>query len=112
LPSPLYTALKGRCPACGEGPLFSGLLAVHDRCEHCNLSLREHEKGDGPAILTIFLVGALTTALAAGVELGWAPPYWVYVVIWPPLILGLSLFFLRFFKALIIAAQYRHLGLK
>jgi uncharacterized protein (DUF983 family) len=110
--SPLQAALKARCPACGVGKLYDGLLAVTERCSHCNLSLKEHEKGDGPAFFAIVVVGFVTTALAAWVEMAYAPPYWLHALLWPPVILVLSLWMLRFFKALIIAVQYRHMGLK
>ncbi len=110
--SPLLVALKGRCPACGKGKLFAGLLAVADYCSQCNISLKEHEKGDGPAFFAIVVVGFVVTFLAAWVEFTYQPSYGVHALLWPPLILVLSLYLLRFFKALIIIVQYRHMGLK
>lgn len=110
--SPLQVALSWRCPECGKGKLFAGVLAVAERCGACGLSLKEHEKGDGPAVFVITLVGFLVSAMAAWVELEYAPPYWLHAVLWVPLVLLFSLYFLRFFKALIVAVQYNHLGLK
>jgi len=37
-----------------------------------------------------------------------APPYWVHLVVWPPLILGVALGLLRPVKAFFVAQQYRH----
>src|SRR5262245_51044181 len=106
------TVFSPRCPACHKGRLFSGLLAVADRCDVCHVSFQEHEKGDGPAFFVIIVVGFIVTALAAAVELAYQPPYWLHALLWPPLIIVLSLWLLRFFKAAIIGAQYRHMGLK
>ena len=52
-------ALLGRCPRCGRGPLFSGLLRVRETCPTCGLDLRAHDSGDGPAVAGIFVVCAL-----------------------------------------------------
>ncbi len=30
-------ALRLRCPHCGEGKLFRGLITMHHQCEHCGL---------------------------------------------------------------------------
>jgi uncharacterized protein (DUF983 family) len=78
----------------------------------CHVSLKEHEQGDGPAFFAICAAGGIVTALAGWVEFKYEPPYWVHAALWAPLIIILCLYFLRFFKALIIALQYRHLGLK
>lgn len=106
--SPLRTAITLRCPACGVGRLYNGLLAVADACTACGLSFAGHEKGDGPAFFVIIVAGFAVTGLAAWVELAYMPPYWLHALLWPPLIVVLCLYLLRFFKALIIAAQFLH----
>ncbi|MBV8938817.1 MAG: DUF983 domain-containing protein [Alphaproteobacteria bacterium] len=111
-PSLLAVALLQRCPACGKGKLFDGLLNVTERCGVCHLSLKEHEKGDGPAFFAIVAVGFIVTGLAGYVEYAYQPPYWLHAVLWLPLIVILSLYFLRVFKAWLIAMQYRHMGIK
>ena len=37
-------ALACRCPACGEAPLFNGVLAVKPSCPACGLDLRAHDE--------------------------------------------------------------------
>jgi uncharacterized protein (DUF983 family) len=49
--------LKGRCPACGEGKMFWRYLKVSDRCPKCDLDLSNYPADDGPAYLTILLIG-------------------------------------------------------
>jgi uncharacterized protein (DUF983 family) len=31
----LSAVLRQRCPVCLEGPMFSGLITMYDRCPHC-----------------------------------------------------------------------------
>ena len=106
--SPFRAGLRCRCPRCATGPLFSGFLAVADRCTACGLDLQAADSGDGPAVFVIFLVGPVVVGLALWVEVVFAPPYWVHMVLWGPAILAGSLALLRPFKATLIALQYRH----
>jgi uncharacterized protein (DUF983 family) len=96
------------CPACGKGKLFKSLLTVADGCSECGLSFTGHEQGDGPAFLSVLLIGALTGIFAAIVEIKFAPPFWLHALIWIPFVIGGSLFSLRLCKAAIVAAQYRY----
>jgi uncharacterized protein (DUF983 family) len=106
--SPIATGLACRCPRCGRGPLFTGLLKLRERCSACGLDFAWADSADGPAIFVIFIVGALATLLALLVEAWFEPAYWVHMVLWPPVILGGSLLLLRPAKGILIALQYRH----
>ncbi|HZT50584.1 MAG TPA: DUF983 domain-containing protein [Stellaceae bacterium] len=107
-PSLLQAALGCRCPRCGTGRLYEGLLTVAARCSHCGLDLRAQDAGDGPAVFVVFILGALVVGLAILVEVLFAPPLWVHVVLWTPVILGGAIAMLRPLKAGLIALQYRH----
>jgi uncharacterized protein (DUF983 family) len=106
--SVLAAALGCRCPRCGEGPLYDGLLDVAAACSRCGLDLRAQDAGDGPAVFVILILGAVVVGLAILVEVLFAPPIWVHVVLWTPLVLGGSIVLLRWLKAGLIALQYRH----
>jgi len=106
--SPFRAGLTCRCPRCGRGRLFRGFLDVADRCEVCGLDFRSHDSGDGPAVFIILILGFVVVGLALWLELTFAPPLWVHLVLWFPLILGGSIGLLRPFKATLIALQYRH----
>jgi uncharacterized protein (DUF983 family) len=105
--SPLAAALHCRCPRCGRGKLYDGLLSVAPRCAQCDLDLSAQDAGDGPAVFVVLLLGALVVGLAIVVEIVFAPPLWVHVVLWTPVIFGGAIFLLRLLKAGLIAAQYR-----
>lgn len=54
--------LQHHCPACGKGRLFRKYLKVSERCEACDHELGRYPADDGPAYLTILLVGHLIVA--------------------------------------------------
>jgi len=107
-PSALAAGLRGRCPACGRGPLFQGFLAVRARCPTCDTDLSAQDSGDGPVAFIVLLVGAVVVTLALLSEVAWQPPVWLHLVLWLPLTVILVLALMRPFKATLIALQYKH----
>jgi uncharacterized protein (DUF983 family) len=53
----LLRGWRRRCPNCGSGPLMRGYLSVRDACPVCGEELHHHRADDGPAYLTILIVG-------------------------------------------------------
>jgi uncharacterized protein (DUF983 family) len=107
----LSAALAGRCPRCGRGRLFDGLLSIAPRCAECGLDLSAQDAGDGPAVFVILLLGAIIVGLAAAVEIAFAPPIWVHIAIFVPLTVIGAIALLRPLKAGLIFLQYRYRGL-
>jgi len=105
------TALRCRCPRCGKGKLYDGLLSVAPRCHACGLDLAAQDAGDGPAVFVVLILGAIVVGLALLVEVLFAPPLWLHVLLWTPVILGGAIALLRPLKAGLIAIQYRHRAL-
>lgn len=54
--------LAHRCPECGEGRIYRGYLKIEETCEVCGHRLGAYHADDGPAYLTILLVGHLVVA--------------------------------------------------
>jgi uncharacterized protein (DUF983 family) len=106
--SAVRAALGCRCPRCGRGKLFAGLLKVRAACEVCGLDLSAQDAGDGPAVFVIFFLGLIVVGLAAWVEMKFSPPIWIHLVLWTPFIIGGAVVMLRPLKAGLIAMQYRH----
>ena len=106
--STAYVTFKGRCPACGLGKLYSGLLTINECCNVCGLNLAEREQGDGPAFLAILLVGALTAIGATVMDMKLEPPLWVHATIWIPFVFIGSIVSLRWLKAWLIIVQYQY----
>jgi uncharacterized protein (DUF983 family) len=100
--------LRGRCPQCGEGHLFSGFLTMRPRCDKCGLDYSFADAGDGPAIFVILIGGFIVVFAALITEVLYQPPFWLHAVLWLPLILLVTLLPLRLLKGLLIDLQYHH----
>jgi uncharacterized protein (DUF983 family) len=98
--------LRGRCPNCGRGHMFSRFLKVADRCPVCSEELFHQRADDFPAYLVIVLVGHTIVPLALLVETEFAPALWLQVALWVPLTGLLSLTLLQPIKGAVVAMQW------
>lgn len=103
---PINAGLKARCPRCGEGRLFSGVLSVRPKCGVCGLDYSFADAGDGPAVFVILIIGFIVVGLALWLETSFGPPLWVHFLLWVPLIFVLALTALRLIKGVLITLQY------
>ncbi|MDD7911296.1 MULTISPECIES: DUF983 domain-containing protein [Pseudovibrio] len=106
--NPISTGLRCKCPRCGEGQLFRGMLKLREACPVCGLSYASADSGDGPAVFVIMIIGFVVVGLVLLVELAYQPPIWVHMALWLPLTVGLALGLLRPLKGLLIVLQYKH----
>lgn len=106
--SSVATGLRCKCPRCGKGKLYRGLLAVADRCSECGLDYSRLNADDGAAFFIIVAYSALIIPLAVWVEFTFDPPFWLHVVIWLPVISGGAIALMRPLKAWLIAQHYKH----
>ena len=67
----LWRGFLGACPACGKGQLYWRYLKVNGRCEACDTDLARYPADDGPAYLTILVIGHLVVA-----------PMLVFSIVW------------------------------
>jgi uncharacterized protein (DUF983 family) len=103
---PIGAGLRGRCPRCGEGRLFSGFLTVAKGCGVCGLDYKFADSGDGPAIFVMLIMGFVVVGLALWFELTFSPPLWLHFLLWIPLAIPLCLVPLRLAKGVLITLQY------
>ncbi len=102
----IMRGFRRRCPNCGEGHLFDGYLKVADQCDVCQEPFHHHRADDGPAYLTILVVGHL---LAVLIHFTWAwfrPEPIVMVVIFTIFCVSLSLYLLPRLKGFVVAIQW------
>ena len=105
---PFRVGLSGRCPRCGQGKLFDGVLALRPRCAACGLDYSSADSGDGPAVFVILIVGFIIIGLVLWLQVNYGPPIWVHGVLFGPLTILLSLLALRWSKGIFVALQYRN----
>ena len=98
--------LHGKCPACGEGPLFTGYARLNDACSHCGTPLLPHRADDAPPYFTIFIVGHIIVPAMLVLERLAHPPTWVHLALWLPLTLVLSLVLLPRIKGAVVGLQW------
>jgi uncharacterized protein (DUF983 family) len=101
-------ALFGLCPRCGARTLFAGWIRFAERCRACGLDLTRFNVGDGPAAFLTLIIGALVVILALWLQLGAEPPWWVHVLLWPPLTVVGVILGLRVAKAALLQSEYRN----
>ena len=104
----MAAGLLGRCPACGQGRLFSGFVTVVEHCDVCGADLREQDSGDGPVAFITLIAGAVVVIAGLVVEVKYGWPIWLHMAVWLPLAAGLSVVLMRPLKGLTIALQYKH----
>lgn len=73
--------LLGRCPKCGHGKLFRRYLKQVDACAECGEALGHIRADDGPAWLTILVVGHIIVPLAFAVDGGKSWPFWAVTAV-------------------------------
>lgn len=102
----LLRGLRRRCPACGEGPMFDGYLKVRAACPACGEDLSHHRADDGPAYLTILIVGHLMAPLIMWAFVAFRPEPAVLASVFAAGCVALSLFLLPRLKGMIVAIQW------
>jgi len=108
-PSPLAAGLKGRCPNCGEGAMFKGLLEIAPRCDVCGADFERADVGDGAAVFALFIVGFLAVVLYLLTAVAFrGMPWWGHMIIQVPFIFGASILCLRPLKGMLFALQFKH----
>ncbi len=105
-PSVARAALTCRCPRCGQGRLFDGLLAIRPVCEVCGLDLSGVDTGDGFAVPILIVLGAIVVGAAFWVDMRYRPPLWVHAVIWAPVTAVLAVLMTRYIKSFLAVQQY------
>jgi len=104
----LRRGLLRRCPNCGEGHLFDGYLKVTDTCASCGEVLKHHRADDGPAYLTILIVGHILAFAMHFVWVTFRPEPLVFATVLTVFAVGLSLWLLPRFKGAIVGYQWAH----
>lgn len=95
-----------RCPSCGSGPMLRSYLKVRDSCPVCAEELHHHRADDGPAYLTILIVGHLMAPLILWAFVKYRPDPLVLATVFSVGTVALSLFLLPRLKGMVVALQW------
>jgi uncharacterized protein (DUF983 family) len=105
--SPLATGMRGKCPRCGQGPLFAGYLTVGKTCTVCGLDYSFADAGDGAAWFVMLFACIFGVGSILGIEVAYAPAWWVHVLLAIPILIIIPTLLLRPVKGLLLAQQWR-----
>jgi uncharacterized protein (DUF983 family) len=110
-PQPFWSVVMrgtlGRCPNCGRGRLFASYLKQIEQCAVCGETLGHIRADDGPAWLTILIMGHILAIFMLGVlpHAAWPDSLILEIVI--PLTLVLTLAVLPRAKGFFIGMIWR-----
>lgn len=102
----LMRGWRCRCPKCGKGPMMKSYLTVRDHCPVCNETLGHHRADDGPAYLTILIVGHLMAPAIIWAFTTFRPDPMVLASVFTVGCVGLSLYLLPRLKGAIVGLQW------
>ncbi len=107
---PLKPALlrgwRRRCPNCGSGPMLRGYLKVRESCPVCGEALHHQRADDGPAYLTILIVGHLMAPLILWAFTHYRPDPLVLATVFSIGTVALSLYLLPRLKGALVGLQW------
>lgn len=97
---------RRRCPSCGSGPMLRGYLKVRESCPVCGEALHHQRADDGPAYLTILIVGHLMAPVILWAFTTWRPDPLTLAAIFSVGTVALSLYLLPRLKGALVAVQW------
>ncbi|MEW5424619.1 DUF983 domain-containing protein [Amorphus sp. 3PC139-8] len=103
---PWRVGIRGRCPRCGQGHLFSGFLKLAPGCEVCGLSYDFADPADGPAFFVVCFFCVPSVFFAVWAEVAFQPSIWFHVFVSLPIILLTCIPPLRPLKGWLVASQF------
>lgn len=102
----LWQGWQRRCPQCGTGPMMKSYLKVRDNCPVCGEELYHQRADDGPAYLTILVVGHLLVPFFHYGFKWFRPDPMVLFSVLAIIAVALSLYLLPRFKGLLVGLQW------
>ncbi|MBY3176525.1 DUF983 domain-containing protein [Rhizobium leguminosarum] len=105
---PALTGIKGCCPRCQRGHLFSGFLSLAPACEVCGLDYSFADPADGPAFFSMSIVAVPALGFALWLQFTFDIPLWVHLLVTLPLTVLACVALLRPLKGWLVCSQYFH----
>ncbi|MGO4566309.1 DUF983 domain-containing protein [Rhizobium sp. 2YAF20] len=106
--NPALTGIKGLCPRCQRGHLFTGYLRLATSCEVCGLDYSFADPADGPAFFAMSIAAVPALLFALWFQFTFEPPLWMHLIITLPLTVGACVVLLRPLKGWLVCSQYFH----
>ena len=95
-----------RCPKCKKGIIFDGLIRLKDYCCSCKIKIKSDKIGDGASWMTTSLICFIIIPILFYFEINIGISIKIYVFIIFPVLVFLSIIFLRISKYLLLKKYY------
>ena len=105
---PLRVGIRGKCPRCGEGRLFSSFLKLAPKCDVCGLDYDFADPADGPAFFVICFGCVPSVLFAVWAEVTFQPSFWFHIFVSMPVVFLSCIPMLRPLKGWLVASQFHH----
>lgn len=102
----LLRGWRRKCPNCGNGPMLRSYLKVREDCPVCGEAFHHHRADDGPAYLTILIVGHIMAPLIIWAFTTFRPDPMVLASVFTVGCVALSLYLLPRLKGAIVGLQW------
>ncbi|WP_299046306.1 DUF983 domain-containing protein [uncultured Tateyamaria sp.] len=102
----LFNGMRLKCPKCGRGRLLHSYLKVNEHCDTCQEDLRPQRADDGPAYLTILLVGHIMGFVLHFAYTAFRPEPLTLALVLSAVAVASTLFLLPRMKGLVVAYQW------
>lgn len=86
--------------------MYRAYLKVNDACPKCGEELHHHRADDAPPYFTMLITGHVVVGLMLSVTMSTDWPNWVHGLVWPSMVLVLSLWLLPRIKGALVGAQW------
>jgi uncharacterized protein (DUF983 family) len=96
---------KKTCPRCGNSPIFVKYIKTYKKCSSCGIKISDYKSDDGPAYITIFIVGHVIIPTVLLIEKNFSPSLLAQMILWPLLTIILCLWLLPRVKGAFIGVQ-------
>ena len=98
--------IKNRCPSCHHAQLYQRYLIPHEQCPECSYPLGDIISGDGPAVLVVFLAGAMAAIITLLLYYSLNISLWMMLIVWVVSACMVSLLSLPILKTAMIFLEY------
>ncbi len=105
----IWKGFRGKCPKCGSGPILKSYLKLRPSCTVCREDLSHARADDGPAYLTILIVGHIMAPALHVAFTTFRPEPLVLFTIFSIGCVALSLYLLPRLKGAIVGFQWARL---
>lgn len=102
----MFRGFLCKCPSCGEGGIYDGLLTVKPACNVCDEDLSHEKADDFPAYLNVLIVGHIVVGFAMAMIKYNYFDIWTITFLTAFICVLVSLALMRPIKGLVIGSQW------